>query len=115
MQNPEVEKAWDSVQFPFITAITAEEMSHLPGHRSTAELYGPEEGYAVLLEVFHQIHCLVSHGLGLLRQYLTFLCSDKTTRIPFARGISRWTTTRTLQGLEHGMVTTIIALAICSR
>jgi hypothetical protein len=59
MQNPNVEDAWKAVGFQHVTAITAEEMAHLPGHRQTAKLYGGQEGGAVLLEVFHQIHCLV--------------------------------------------------------
>lgn len=59
MHSPHVEAAWEAVRYEHITAITAEEMARLPGHRHTAQLYGPQEGHAVLLEVFHQIHCLV--------------------------------------------------------
>ena len=62
MDNPDVEAAWKAVRYEHVTAITAEEARRLPGHRQTAELYGPQEGYAVLLEVFHQVHCLVSFG-----------------------------------------------------
>ncbi|CRG90522.1 hypothetical protein PISL3812_07566 [Talaromyces islandicus] len=64
MHNPDVEGAWEAVRYEHITAISAEEMAHLPGRRKTAELYGQEEGYAVLLEVFHQIHCLDSIRKG---------------------------------------------------
>lgn len=37
--------------------ISLEEAGRLPSE--TAPLYGGEEGYAGVLEVFHQLHCLV--------------------------------------------------------
>lgn len=37
--------------------ISREEAARLPSE--TAPLYGGEEGYAGVLEVFHQLHCLV--------------------------------------------------------
>ena len=41
-----------------IIRITDEEMNQMP--TKTAHLYGGEEGYAGVLEVFHQLHCLAS-------------------------------------------------------
>lgn len=41
-----------------MTAITVEEYSRVSPSKQTAHLYGGEEGYGVLLEVFHQLHCL---------------------------------------------------------
>ena len=41
-----------------VIRITDEEMKQMP--TKTARLYGGEEGYAGILEVFHQLHCLAS-------------------------------------------------------
>ena len=41
-----------------VIRITDEEMDQMP--TKTARLYGGEEGYAGILEVFHQLHCLAS-------------------------------------------------------
>ena len=57
--NPDVGEVWMSLRMDKMTAITIEEYSHLLPERHTAPLYGGEEGYSVLLEVFHQLHCLV--------------------------------------------------------
>ncbi|KAK1749454.1 hypothetical protein QBC47DRAFT_311918, partial [Echria macrotheca] len=62
--NPDVDEAWESIMETHITRIAADEKARLPGGRDTAPLYGGEEGYAVLLEVFHQLHCLNSIRLG---------------------------------------------------
>ncbi|OAQ58713.2 hypothetical protein VFPPC_16944 [Pochonia chlamydosporia 170] len=56
--NPNVEEAWKALIDTHITTITEEEKQNLPGHRNTARAYGNEPGYAVLIEVFHQLHCL---------------------------------------------------------
>jgi hypothetical protein len=57
--NPEVDEVWRSLRMDKMTAISMEEYSHLPPNKHTAPLHGGEEGYVVLLEVFHQLHCLV--------------------------------------------------------
>ena len=59
MSNPNVDQAWRSLIDTHVTTITEEEKNNLPGHRDTAPAYGGEPGYAVLIEVFHQLHCLV--------------------------------------------------------
>ncbi len=49
---------WESVLDVGVIRISEEEMARIPAE--TAHLYGEEEGYAGILEVFHQLHCLVS-------------------------------------------------------
>ncbi|KAK0613277.1 hypothetical protein B0T14DRAFT_569346 [Immersiella caudata] len=63
--NPEgVDDAWDSIQEARIARISSAEKQELPGGRATGRLFGAEGGYAVLLDVFHQLHCLNSIRLS---------------------------------------------------
>ncbi|KAM7185568.1 protein of unknown function (DUF3328) domain containing protein [Rhypophila sp. PSN 637] len=57
-ENPNVDEARRSLMDAHMTTITEEEKQNLPGHRDTAPAYGGEPGYAVIIEVFHQLHCL---------------------------------------------------------
>lgn len=45
-----------------VIKVSEEEMKRLPAE--TAPLYGGENGYAGVLEVFHQLHCLVCDGVS---------------------------------------------------
>ena len=56
--GPSTEEDWESSLNVGVIRITDEEMSRMP--IETAHLYGSVEGYADILEVFHQLHCLVS-------------------------------------------------------
>ena len=49
---------WESSLDVGVIPITDEEMSRMS--TVTAHLYGGEEGYVGILEVFHQLHCLVN-------------------------------------------------------
>ncbi|KAK9773052.1 putative Tat pathway signal sequence [Seiridium cardinale] len=57
-KNPDVNSAWGDLIETTISIISEEEKSKLPGGRETAPAYGGEKGYAVIIEVFHQLHCL---------------------------------------------------------
>lgn len=56
--HPSTEEDWESSLDVGVIRITDEEMSRMP--TETAHLYGGEEGYEGILELFHQLHCLVS-------------------------------------------------------
>ena len=56
--GPMLGKDWESVLDVGVIRISEEEIARLPA--DTARLYGEEEGYAGILDVFHQFHCLVS-------------------------------------------------------
>ncbi|KAK0639103.1 hypothetical protein B0T16DRAFT_462808 [Cercophora newfieldiana] len=59
--NPDgVEDAWQSIQEDRLAIISEAEKRRLPGHRDTAPAVGEDDAYVVLLEVFHQLHCLNS-------------------------------------------------------
>ena len=49
---------WGSVLDVGVIRINEEEIARIPAE--TPQLYGEEDGYAGILEVFHQPHCLVS-------------------------------------------------------
>ena len=53
-----MDEDWEASLDVGVIRIADEEMSRMP--TETAHLYGGEEGYAGILEVFHQLHCLVS-------------------------------------------------------
>ena len=53
-----MDEDWEASLDVGVIRVTDEEMSRMP--TETAHLYGSEEGYAGILEVFHQLHCLVS-------------------------------------------------------
>ena len=107
--NPNVDEAWKALVDTHITTISEEEKQKLPGGRFTARAYGGEDGYAVLIEVFHQLHCLVSASQN--HQY----CVGHVTnlfRILSALATTRATIARPTQGLQIQEGTPIIASAI---
>jgi hypothetical protein len=57
--NPNVNEAWEALLEDSMTVMTEQEISRLPKGRDTAR-FRDGEGYAVILEAFHQLHCLVS-------------------------------------------------------
>ena len=56
--GPMLGEDWESVLDVGVIRISEEEIARMPAE--TAHLYGEEEGYAGILEVFLQLHCLVS-------------------------------------------------------
>ena len=56
--GPTLGEDWESVLDVGVIRISEEEIARIPAE--TAHLYGEDEGYAGILEVFHQLHCLVS-------------------------------------------------------
>ncbi|EFY97817.2 hypothetical protein MAA_06600 [Metarhizium robertsii ARSEF 23] len=56
--NPDVDIVWEGKIENTISVISEAEKQNLPGGRHTARAYGPQDGYAVMIEVFHQLHCL---------------------------------------------------------
>ncbi|KAJ8117421.1 hypothetical protein OPT61_g1377 [Boeremia exigua] len=54
--TPTMSADWGSVLDVGEIRLSAEEAARLP--KGTAHVYGPEKGYAGVLEVFHQLHCL---------------------------------------------------------
>lgn len=74
--NPDVDHAWKKMIDMHLTTITPEEKQRLPGGRDTAPAYKDEENFAVILEVFHQLHCLVRMPLedtGMMSPGLTMI------------------------------------------
>lgn len=59
------EEAWRALGGAGMTVITGSEMSHLPGSFHTARLQADTEQYVVLVDVFHQLHCLASFPTGI--------------------------------------------------
>ncbi|KAH8587734.1 hypothetical protein B0O99DRAFT_677883 [Bisporella sp. PMI_857] len=57
-ENPDVDSVWADPIENIIIVITEEEKKNLPGGRDTARAYGEQNGYAVSIEMFHQLHCL---------------------------------------------------------
>ncbi|KAK8067392.1 hypothetical protein PG997_014139 [Apiospora hydei] len=57
-ENPNVDSAWAEPIDNIIIVISEEEKQRLPGERDTARAYGEPRGYAVSIEMFHQLHCL---------------------------------------------------------
>ncbi|KAK7965738.1 uncharacterized protein PG986_000015 [Apiospora aurea] len=57
-ENPNVDSAWAEPIDNIIIVINEEEKQRLPGERDTARAYGEPNGYAVSIEMFHQLHCL---------------------------------------------------------
>jgi hypothetical protein len=53
---------WDSIVNVGRIRLSEDEIARLPP--STAELYRQRDGYAGTLEVFHELHCLVSIPVG---------------------------------------------------
>ena len=66
--SPTLGEDWESVLDVGVIRISEEEIARIPAE--TAHLYGEEEGYAGILEVFHQLHCLVSPRRRLMGQIL---------------------------------------------
>ncbi|GJP93024.1 hypothetical protein AlacWU_05923 [Aspergillus niger] len=58
MDNPDVDVVWADPIVNNIIVITEEEKQKLPGGRDTARAFGAQGGYAVSIEMFHQLHCL---------------------------------------------------------
>jgi hypothetical protein len=56
--SPITSADWGSILDVGEIRLSEEEANRLS--KGTARLYGGEEGYAGVLEVFHQLHCLVS-------------------------------------------------------
>ncbi|RAL00025.1 oxidase ustYa family protein [Aspergillus ibericus CBS 121593] len=58
IDNPDVDSVWADPIEHTIIVITEREKQKLPGGRDTARAYGAQGGYAVSIEMFHQLHCL---------------------------------------------------------
>jgi hypothetical protein len=60
LDNLKHREAWESVQVNQLMIITKDELTRLPVKTATSHIPGLENEHVVMLEAFHQVHCLVS-------------------------------------------------------